>query len=153
MSVTKALFSLAVLVALGAADNPPFHGYYDQCFQTNILGTAEPFLILESNCNTPPMGPPWICSQLDLNHCIENHKGTMQQGSDIVNGKTPGFGGSCDNCELNGSVLSCDCQNVHNSKQRSSIDTNDIIMNDNGYLTCVLQKGQTVTADKCPPDQ
>lgn len=24
---------------------------------------------LRANCNTPPMGPPWICSELDLNKC------------------------------------------------------------------------------------
>lgn len=24
---------------------------------------------LQANCNTPPMGPPWICSELVLNHC------------------------------------------------------------------------------------
>lgn len=24
---------------------------------------------LRANCETPPMGPPWICSELDLNNC------------------------------------------------------------------------------------
>lgn len=25
--------------------------------------------VLTAYCLTPPMGPPWICSQLDLNKC------------------------------------------------------------------------------------
>lgn len=32
---------------------------------------------LQANCETPPMGPPWICSQLNLNECLGNDDGTL----------------------------------------------------------------------------
>ncbi|KAI1486393.1 hypothetical protein F5X96DRAFT_673704 [Biscogniauxia mediterranea] len=119
--------------------------YYGSCFQANILGTSDIFLLLEANCHTPPMGPPWVCTHLNLNLCYGNQNGVIVEQDKGMFGKT------CDNCQLDGSILSCDCESGgdgNGGKRRSSIDTNNLIVNEKGWLKCY-----TYIGDKCPPDE
>ncbi|KAI0599646.1 hypothetical protein F4775DRAFT_591096 [Biscogniauxia sp. FL1348] len=117
--------------------------YYSSCFQANILGTSDVFLLLEANCHTPPMGPPWICTHLNLNLCYGNDNGVLVARDKGMFGKT------CDTCQMDGSVLSCNCEVDGNAgRRRTSIDTNDLIVNEKGWLKCF-----TYIGDKCPPDE
>ncbi|KAI5925639.1 hypothetical protein F4810DRAFT_659505 [Camillea tinctor] len=137
MILTALVFCFGLLVSTCNAAGD----YYNSCFQTNILGSSDVFLLLESNCHTPPMGPPWICTHLNLNNCYGNQNGNLIEQDKGMLGK------SCDNCQMDGSVLSCDC-NSDDGKRRSSIDTNNLVVNQDGWLKCFSYVG-----DKCPPDQ
>lgn len=44
---------------------------------------------VEAKCNTPPMGPPWICSKLDLNLCLGNQAGRLVAQDRYVNYSPP----------------------------------------------------------------
>lgn len=46
--------------------------FLDTCDEIQVLIPA-----VRANCQTPPMGPPWICSELDLNNCLGNSGGSL----------------------------------------------------------------------------
>ncbi|KAI1501526.1 hypothetical protein F5X99DRAFT_408925 [Biscogniauxia marginata] len=137
----KVFITLGLLVGLLVTSCSAAGAYYQSCFQANILGTSDIMLVLEANCHTPPMGPPWICSQLDLNLCYGNDKGRIIAKDRGELGKT------CDNCQLDGSIFSCDCETGLGGKERSSIDTNELVLNQDGWLKCYGYLGE-----RCLPD-
>ncbi|KAK7992396.1 hypothetical protein PG996_012571 [Apiospora saccharicola] len=98
---------------------------------------------LQANCNTPPMGPPWICSQLDLNHCYAFNSKDGIYAKDNGN-----FGDKCEGCEIDDDGHTMRCQCTDNKKTESYyVNTDDLVSNDQGYLRCYGHKGA-----KCPPD-
>ena len=69
-------------------------------------------------------------TSLDLNTCITNNDGIA---AFQTNG---GYYGSCTNCALNGTVLSCQCYDFYGEARPTSINVNNHVSNCNGVLTC-----------------
>ncbi|KAK8879665.1 hypothetical protein PGQ11_000959 [Apiospora arundinis] len=108
---------------------------------------------LQANCNTPPMGPPWICSELSLNHCFGwNTK-------DGIFAKDGGnFGEHCEGCELDDDhhTMRCQCQDGTNKSGKAEsyyINTDTLIRNDAGYLACYGHVGTKCQGDKAAATQ
>lgn len=60
------LIILTILSALGAALQPYVYSCRNVQFHV-VDGRYK----LRANCHTQtPMGPPWICTELDLGHCF-----------------------------------------------------------------------------------
>ncbi|KAK8070011.1 hypothetical protein PG994_006627 [Apiospora phragmitis] len=98
---------------------------------------------LQANCNTPPMGPPWICSDLLMNHCY------AFSSKDGIYAKDGGnFGEHCEGCEIDddGHTMRCQCKEGDDKNMSYYANTDDLIHNDAGYLRCYDHKGHEVPA-------
>ena len=69
-------------------------------------------------------------TSLDLNTCITNNDGIP---AFQTNG---GYAGSCSDCALNGTVLSCQCYDFFGQSRPANINVNNHVSNCNGVLTC-----------------
>jgi len=114
----------------------------DYCDDTTITVSGT---ILQANCRG--ITGDMVCSRLDLNTCILNRSGSLQADP---SGQGPHFGQQCINCSnapttsgviLNDpTMLHCKCNPGTGAAQANwptaIIDLNNVVDNDNGYLSC-----------------
>ncbi|KAI1469156.1 uncharacterized protein F4812DRAFT_470251 [Daldinia caldariorum] len=109
-------------------------GYAKDCQDMTIVQSDEIFS-LKASCK---VGNKSQCSVLDLWNCYETDDG-------ILKPKDKGNQPRCKSCDLSGTMLECDCPSSHRGHYvKSSIDTNDLIVNDQGVLKCFNK-----SADNC----
>ncbi|KAH6555728.1 hypothetical protein KP509_1Z232400 [Ceratopteris richardii] len=91
---------------------------------------------LEATCGTPPN-----TSQLYLNEKVANDNGVLRCkqcfGFMHLIEKKCEFSQSCSDIQLHGTVLSATCINNNHQAVRSSVDLDDCVMNNRGFLDWV----------------
>lgn len=93
---------------------------------------------VQAKCTTKtPMGPPWVCTKLDLNKCLGSESGGLvaKDGGDFTK--------MCDTCgESESLVLGCQCWTGAYFPDGSLIydytefKLDDVVGNEDGYLKC-----------------
>ncbi|OTB17637.1 hypothetical protein K445DRAFT_9498 [Daldinia sp. EC12] len=101
-------------------------GYAKDCQSMAVIQSQDNFS-LRATCKA---GNKSQCSILDLGKCYGTDAGILKPRD---NGNLP----RCRSCVLNGTSLECDCRSSSKGPHhKSSVDTNDLIVNDNGILKC-----------------
>ncbi|KZW00761.1 Cyanovirin-N [Exidia glandulosa HHB12029] len=98
-------------------------GFISTCENVSLSGST-----LHATCINEGGGAGG--SSLDLNRCITNNNGEMfcQFGGSAF--------GSCRDCRLGGSELTCTCTRANQQTDVSSIDLNGCVGNLDGVLAC-----------------
>ncbi|KAK8063472.1 hypothetical protein PG996_008124 [Apiospora saccharicola] len=131
---TQILALLALFLGVVVGDFPPYGSPGDlQCTDIQMGDDHS----VKAKCPVYQPDKLYLCSQMDLNHCYANQDGRLEARE---NGN---FGSSCNNCRMYGTVLQCNCEISPGSGSfvTTSVDTNDVILNQNGNLNCFLQLG------------
>ncbi|KAI1846293.1 hypothetical protein JX265_010880 [Neoarthrinium moseri] len=126
--------------------------YKDDCKEEiELLESLGSEIWLETKCTTDqPMGPPWVCGWLDINHCIG-----LSADKKLIYQKDGNFGEHCQGCgfyEDDPTVMTCECllrtdPNGVQVWEAAEIDTDYIISTDRatGFTKCFDYTGK-----KCP---
>jgi hypothetical protein len=99
-------------------------GYTASC----AIAQLQAGRVLAANC--PNAAQALGSTTLDLSSCLTNTNGTLAWQN---NG---GFAASCSGCQLTGSQLTCQCNNVSAQAVSTTIDLSANVNNCNGVLTC-----------------
>ncbi|KAH8892434.1 Cyanovirin-N [Thozetella sp. PMI_491] len=71
----------------------------------------------------------------DLNLCVGNNRGYL------VAQDNGGFAGSCSDCTGDGSLLWCTCGDGWGGNVRTSVNLDDFLTNESGWLWCFGHRG------------
>ncbi|KAI0849401.1 hypothetical protein F5Y00DRAFT_269385 [Daldinia vernicosa] len=114
-------------------------GYAKNCQNMMLVDLDNSHVGLKASCKA---GNKDQCSILNLWQCY----GTDNNGA--LKPQERGAAPRCRSCKLNGTVLQCDCRDRSQGRYHiSSVDTNNLIVNDNGVLKCFGNKA--ITPDDC----
>ncbi|KAI1643662.1 uncharacterized protein F4817DRAFT_319545 [Daldinia loculata] len=117
-------------------------GYAKNCRNMTLVDLDDPHVGLKASCK---VGNKDQCSILDLWQCYGTDNGILKPQD---KGNLP----RCRSCKLDGTVLECECRTDRKGRHHtSSVDTNDLIVNDNGVLKCFGNRA--TTPDNCAQKQ
>ncbi|CAJ2506502.1 Uu.00g006320.m01.CDS01 [Anthostomella pinea] len=110
-------------MACGKGGNAQFHIIHDRPYLSTLCSM------------TPDDDHKQMCTMLDLGGCYQNSNGHLLA---TINGR---FEHSCQHCHLTGvnkTIFACDCQMFGKNApwQYTEIETEDLIENQAGFLTC-----------------
>ncbi|KUI73997.1 hypothetical protein VM1G_09377 [Cytospora mali] len=135
MSKTKVTHVLGLLGSLLIGRAAASSGFSKSCDEI-IVGSDGS--TVEAKCvTTSSMGPPWVCTKLDLNQCLGNYAGrlTPKDGGDFTQ--------TCESCgEADSLIIGCQCWTGAYSSDGSKVyhyseyDLDDVVGNSDGYLEC-----------------
>ncbi|KAI0526519.1 hypothetical protein F5B22DRAFT_163311 [Xylaria bambusicola] len=114
--------------------NSTVYSFADSCngYKVNQIGVD---VWLSASCRNTT--GDWPYSQINLDHCIANNKGTMEAREDGY------FGRTCDRMVMHGipPVLYAFCNNGHEAME-TVLDIGGFVDNDNGHLHCFGYYGE-----------
>ncbi|KAI1856732.1 uncharacterized protein JN550_013672 [Neoarthrinium moseri] len=113
------------------------HATYRQTCKNIIFNKNDPMTggrpSLTADCPQEDNGFV-LCTKLDLGFCYANLSGKLTaQNSDDAR---QGFGATCWDCVFAINTLQCVCPGPNNSRDTTTINTDELIDNNNGYLRC-----------------
>ncbi|KAK7959564.1 uncharacterized protein PG986_004418 [Apiospora aurea] len=130
---TQLLSLLELFLSVAADDTPPYGAPGGlQCRDIKLVDGPAIWASCPVNFNGTMI---YLCGTMNINQCFANQDGFLAARE---NG---GAANSCNNCQMSGTILQCDCLiNTQTTlRQTSHIDTDVAIVNDGGGMKCYNQ--------------